>query len=202
MVIFVTSFRITWKKLKMNDKIFISSFLEVKDSSIPGAGFGVFTTQDIPALTIVEQARVKLIHHEVLHHTDLSDTWLNSYSFSWTQEVACLCFGFGCLYNHSNDFNLDYKCIPDPQSLQFMAVRDIKKGEELFIRYFPEANSHYESNWIERTPEERWKKAEDEYLDSLYPDHRLERQPSEYIQRRKKNRVGSLKTMSSLFKKS
>ena len=187
----------------MNDKIFISDFLEVKESTIPNAGFGVFTTSDIPALTPIEQCRVKLLYLSTLSGPALSDTWLASYAFSWTHEVCAIPFGFGCLYNHSTkDYNLDYKCISDPQSIMYMTVRDISAGEELFVRYFAEGQEWYEGNWIEKSPEQKWKDAEDLYLESLEPDHRLIRQPSPRIQARRKNRIGNMKTLSSIYKKS
>ena len=147
--------------------------------------------------------RVMVLHHEVLKDPLVGETWLGTYAFAWTMNTSCVAFGYGSLYNHNVDYNLDYKCIGEPQSMQFMTARKVKAGEELFIRYFAPGNDHFESNWIERSAEERWQEAEQKYeeLSKLEPDQRLVRLPSEYIQSRKKNRIGTLKSMSTICKK-
>ena len=188
----------------MNKSIFISNFLEIKESTIKNAGLGVFTTEYIPMGMIVEQASVQLLHHDMIYARGYEATWLTNYCFAWTTNVMAIAFGFGGLYNHNlEQQNLDYRMIGDPQSIQFIARRPIEEGEELFVRYFARKHESISGHWIDEDPKDAWHKAADEYdLAELQPDARLKGESEIRIEARRKNRMGTLKSMSSLVKKS
>ena len=60
---------------------------------------------------------------------------LSDYVFgSGTETMALLLLGFGMLYNHDADANLEYVEAGDGL-IAFMALRDIEPGEELTIDY-------------------------------------------------------------------
>jgi uncharacterized protein len=60
---------------------------------------------------------------------------LADYLFESTNEGYFLVvLGFGMLYNHSSEPNLDYYQ-DDPSTLEFVAQRRIERGEELTISY-------------------------------------------------------------------
>ena len=54
------------------------------------------------------------------------------YDFSWYQVIA---LGYGSLYNHSDDPNVDYDTYEEANMIVMSAARDIKAGEQLFIAY-------------------------------------------------------------------
>ena len=53
---------------------------------------------------------------------------------STTEGMFLVVLGFGMLYNHSADPNLDY-FQDDPSALEFVAQRRVERGEELTISY-------------------------------------------------------------------
>jgi uncharacterized protein len=60
---------------------------------------------------------------------------LGDYVFGTEDEkVVLLILGFGMLYNHSGDANVEY--VQDaPDTITYVALRDIEAGEELTISY-------------------------------------------------------------------
>ena len=63
----------------------------------------------------------------------------NDYRFNYpTQgeiEELVIPFGYGCIYNHSNDNNAIWKDHPYYKAFQFIAVKDIEPGEEICTYY-------------------------------------------------------------------
>ena len=100
-------------------------------------GRGIFATEDIPSGTIVE--RSPLITFEYGEY--ISKT-LDDYVF-FHGDQKCLCLGMGSLFNHNNGYNIDTKFgsrenfnnSTHPGFLEFIARRDITRGEELCIYY-------------------------------------------------------------------
>ena len=118
---------------------FISHDLEMKDSSIPDAGSGVFAINDIPARTIIEKAPVVIVGRDIFNHlNDLHGirNILCDYPFRWSDGCAAFALGWGGIYNHSFDANVRWGIHDEGyNALTFMTKRDIVAGEELFIRY-------------------------------------------------------------------
>ena len=52
-------------------------------------------------------------------------------------EGAALMLGYGSLYNHSEDPNAEYVYVDD-DTYEFLALRDIRAGEEITISYSDE----------------------------------------------------------------
>ena len=98
-------------------------------------GNGVFTSEPIKANTIVEVSPVI-----VMKHTErklLDQTLLHDYIFEWGtgKKQCCMAMGYVPLYNHSYDSNCEYEMEYENEIIAVRAVRNIGKGEELFINY-------------------------------------------------------------------
>lgn len=101
----------------------------------PDFGRGLFATKDIA----IDQ-RIASFELLVLNERDtelVNKTDLQFYTFKYNETQDCLVLGDGELFNHSDNpnvkFNLvDFDC---RKIMQFVAIKDIKEGEQLFISY-------------------------------------------------------------------
>lgn len=98
-------------------------------------GKGVFTTAFIEKGTVIEIAPVLVMGESDRIHLD--KTRLHDYIFEWEskQQTCCMALGYVPMYNHASPSNCDYDMDFEHQTMSIKAVRDIKKGEELFINY-------------------------------------------------------------------
>ena len=111
----------------------ISSFLFIDKT--PGMGLGVFTSEDIDEGVIVEFSPVIVFTKE--ERSLLDKTLLHDYIFEWgaKKDQCCIGLGYISIYNHSYQSNCEYKMDYEKNTISIVAVRKIKKGEELFINY-------------------------------------------------------------------
>ncbi len=93
-------------------------------------GRGVFATQAIAAGEIVEICPTLEVAD------DAASGRLRDYVFSSNDDdgIAVLPLGYGALYNHSTDANLEH-VEHGPQLIAYVATRDVQAGEELTINY-------------------------------------------------------------------
>jgi uncharacterized protein len=98
-------------------------------------GRGVFTTERIPAKTIIEIAPVIVMQKPDREHID--KTLLHDYIFEWGKEKdkCAMALGLIPIYNHSYKSNCEYYMDFDDDLMMIKTVRVIKKGEELTINY-------------------------------------------------------------------
>ncbi len=108
----------------------------------PGKGRGVFATRAFKKGDTVELAPVIVVPDD--EHPPLVETVLNSYVFGWGDGVA-VCLGFGSIYNHSWHPSIEYLKHLDQSLIEFVALRDIEAGEELFVNY---ASSYPENAYL------------------------------------------------------
>lgn len=111
-------------------------------------GRGVFTSEAIPAGTLIEIAPVIVM--EAADRPHLDKTLLHDYIFEWGKEKCCMALGYVPMYNHSYTSNCDYLMDYDEDVIFIKTVADIEKGGELTINYNGEWND----------PTEIWFKAE------------------------------------------
>lgn len=123
-------------------KWFILPDLEIKESKIPNAGLGVFAINDIPARTIIEKSPVVITSNQIFDYLEQDlipgvRNVLCDYAFGWEAGTWVWPLGWGGIYNHSFDANVKWsKYIEEgSNSLVYTTKRDIKAGEELFVRY-------------------------------------------------------------------
>ena len=111
-------------------------------------GRGVFTSQKLKTGTIIEIAPVIVMDQ---HDRKLLDqTLLHDYIFEWgeQQHQCCMALGYVPVYNHSYKSNCEYEMDYVNELITIKTVRNIKKGEELFINYNGEWNDE-KKLWFE-----------------------------------------------------
>ena len=108
------------------------SNLIIKQSKIKGAGRGVYANKNYKQGEIVETCPMI----EVDINTTPDDHILQDYIFDHItdENKRVLVFGYGSMYNHSDDYNVDYDQTQE-NTMVYTANRDIQKGEELYISY-------------------------------------------------------------------
>ena len=111
----------------------ILSCLYIADS--PGRGRGVFTSEFLPAGSLIEKSPVIVMSgkEKVL----LDQTLLHDYIFLWGKEetACCVALGYVSVYNHDYQSNAEYEMDFTDSIIRITTVREIKSGEEIFINY-------------------------------------------------------------------
>ena len=98
-------------------------------------GRGIFSTEKIPENTVIEISPVLVLSKK--DRKQIEKTILFDYIFEWgdKRKKACIALGYLSLYNHAYNANCDYEMDFDTNLMSIKTVREIKKGEELFINY-------------------------------------------------------------------
>lgn len=101
----------------------------------PIHGWGVFCKETIFCDEIFEECPILTLPIKVGEVSPL----LLDYRFNWPQgdtwqEQVCS-LGFGSLYNHSDSPNAYWRSNIEKKTFQFVAIRDILNGEEIFVWY-------------------------------------------------------------------
>ena len=101
----------------------------------PEKGRGMFSTELIAADTIIEIAPVIVM--PAADRVLLDHTLLHDYIFEWGTDKTqcCMALGMVPIYNHSYESNCEYFMDYSTETIMLKAVRDIEKGEEVFINY-------------------------------------------------------------------
>lgn len=100
-------------------------------------GRGIFATTNIPEGSIIEQS--PYIHIPSKDFEYLQETIIERYWFyvSGRNDKATCAIGLGytSLYNHSKKPNADWIILPKSKTIKVMALRDIRKNQEITINY-------------------------------------------------------------------
>ena len=108
-----------------------SKLIEVRKA--PKKGRGVFASKEIKKDKEIERVPVIVVPEEdVFGYTRTSR--LADYVFNWKKGEFALALGYGSLYNHSFQPNAQY-FIEGRDTQIYVALRDIKAGEEITINY-------------------------------------------------------------------
>ena len=107
-------------------------------------GRGVFSSENLSAGIIIEIAPVIVMSPE--ERLVLDKTHLHDYIFLWGNDETqcCVALGYVSIYNHDYQSNAEYEMDFEANSIRIRTVREIKKGEEIFI--------NYNGNWNDETP--------------------------------------------------
>jgi SET domain-containing protein len=108
-----------------------SEFVSIK--RVKGKGRGVFARKTIPAGTIIERVPVLVVALPVVMGIR-NDPVLTRFCFLRNRNTAGIALGYGSLYNHSFRPNAIYE-ESGSATMQFRALRQIKRGEEITINY-------------------------------------------------------------------
>lgn len=114
-------------------KLLVPTKIEIKES--PGKGYGVFAIDVIEEEEIIEECH--FVSLPIYRGED--SPLLHDYRFCWPMNVSwnqfVIPFGYGCIYNHSNDNNAYWREHPETPAFQFVAKRRILPGEEICTYY-------------------------------------------------------------------
>lgn len=111
-------------------KIYIDKRVEVKKSPLPNGEWGVFANDFIPKGTVIEIARALKLKNS---HLFQKGNVLNDYVFRLNDNESMIAFGFGSLFNHSDNPSIDYEVEKD--RVIYSTIQDIPSGQEIFISY-------------------------------------------------------------------
>ena len=98
-------------------------------------GWGVFTSEPIRKGTLVEESPVVVMDGDARQLLDR--TPLHDYIFEWGEDgrSCCMAMGYLPVYNHACPSNCEYEMDFERGVIAVKAVRDIRRGEELFVNY-------------------------------------------------------------------
>jgi SET domain-containing protein len=111
------------------------------------AGRGVFASVAIKKGELIETCPVIPIpEHDV---AALSESILLTYFyfFGKKRERMVVALGFGSIYNHTDTPNAVYKEHERDLTIDFIALRDIQKGEEITVNYV-QGNNNKSPLWF------------------------------------------------------
>lgn len=132
------------KKLLTSDKVYVSK------SKILNAGRGVFARCDIKKDEIIERCPViEVPKHDT---SNLRESILVTYFFYYgkNKERLLVALGFGSIYNHTYKPNAAYKIKHTEKIIDFIALNDIKKDDEITFNYYNNVKTKNKSPlWFE-----------------------------------------------------
>jgi SET domain-containing protein len=94
----------------------------------PIHGYGVFAAEDLDEGQIIEDCYTLILRNDPRMY--------NNYFFKCEDKVG-LPLGYGCIYNHADEPNVDHDYDPETRFMRFTTLRKIQRGEELFCNYGP-----------------------------------------------------------------
>ncbi|MDB4330126.1 SET domain-containing protein-lysine N-methyltransferase [bacterium] len=94
---------------------------------------GVFSWKEIKKDQLIEIAPVIILSEDEM--MPLYSTLLGSYVFKWWGAKSALALGYGSLFNHSEESNVDFELNYKEKTIEFYTTEKIKKGSQLFIDY-------------------------------------------------------------------
>lgn len=113
--------------------MFVSKVPKIFAQRSPIHGLGVFAGENFFEGEIVEKAPILKL--DIPHENPL----LADYRFWWTESPTIkyyvVALGCGSLYNHSNEPNCKFVCNYQNNTMDFIALKNIKAGEEIFVDY-------------------------------------------------------------------
>jgi len=100
-----------------------------------GKGRGIFAQRKICEGEKIEEAPVVVLPASEIEFLD--KTVLQDYYFVWgeDEEQAAIMLGLCSLCNHSYSPNAIFNLLPERSAIEFIALRDIERGEEITINY-------------------------------------------------------------------
>jgi len=143
-----------WKKSQRTEHIVPPTKVYLALSAIKGAGRGMFASETIEKGELIERCPVITIEKKEVPL--IRDTLLRKYYFmegiNEKSHRAAICLGFGSIYNHSYSPNATYKKYIHEGYIDFIALRSIKKGEEICTNYNHGDPNDTSTLWIDSIP--------------------------------------------------
>lgn len=129
-----------------------SNKIYISQSKIKNADRGVFATEEIKKGDLIESCPI--IKTPEKDYPFLKKTRLRNYYFMWDKnnKKVAICLGFGSIYNHSYEPNATYKKQFKENLIDFIAIKDIKKDEEIRVNYNFGNPNNKSKLWIDSIP--------------------------------------------------
>lgn len=104
-------------------------------SEATGMGRGVFTSESLPADTVVEIAPVIVMRPG--DQAILDKTLLHDYIFEWGEERdrCAVALGYVSVYNHAFESNCEYEMDFEAGTITVRTICAVQAGDQLFINY-------------------------------------------------------------------
>lgn len=116
-----------------NNNILYNSSHIIDKSSLENAGRGVFANKNYKKGEIVETSPYIILDKNTINTENLIQDYVFDHLTDSSKKI--LVFGYGSMYNHSTNYNIDYEPDINNQCMIYIANKDIIKGNELFINY-------------------------------------------------------------------
>lgn len=113
--------------------------VEIRNSK--GKGRGVFATESILAGEVIEVCPILVLPTNPMMDNFILIDYRFSYPCKPKSEMMSdelryvIPLGYGCIYNHSDQNNAIWRQHSEYEALEFYAIRDISKNEEICTRY-------------------------------------------------------------------
>ncbi|HEY4481505.1 MAG TPA: SET domain-containing protein-lysine N-methyltransferase [Candidatus Brocadiaceae bacterium] len=117
------------KGLAASKKIFVAK------SKIPDSGRGVFAKVNIKKGGLIEKCPIVEIPEQDTALLNESILVTYFFYFGTKKEKAAVALGFGSIYNHTRTPNAVYKIKEKEGVIDFIALKDIKKDDEITVDY-------------------------------------------------------------------
>jgi uncharacterized protein len=106
--------------------------IEIKKSRY---GRGIFASRTIQKGELIHQAPVIVCPGD--QYKKLKKTVLRNYYFNWGENYdhVAIALGYGSLFNHSYSPNAMFENNLKEETVDFIALKRIKAGEEIFVNY-------------------------------------------------------------------
>ncbi len=111
----------------------VATKVEVKESPIHG--MGVFAIEEIKAGEVIEECHLISLPFKPGEQSFFLYDYKFNYPAEGKVEEYVLPLGNGCIYNHSDDNNAYWRNHSEYKAFQFVAIKDIKPGEEICTYY-------------------------------------------------------------------
>lgn len=133
-------------------EIKIPTKIVVKESEISDAGRGIFATSDIGGGELIERCPIIFLT-ENDYPLAKRTTLLNYYFLNEPENRSAIALGYGSLYNHSYEPNATYQKHLEDGHIDFVAIKDIKTGDEITVNYNYGNPDDKKKLWIPEIPE-------------------------------------------------
>lgn len=105
-------------------------------SQSPIHGYGIFANTFIKQGELIEECPILDLGAKPGEPCNI----LNDYRFNWPYgstewEKQVVAWGWGSLYNHSNDPNASWRSNHERNTFEFYAIKDIKPFKEILVFY-------------------------------------------------------------------
>jgi hypothetical protein len=122
-----------WMEIKGMNKKSMNIPVYVSISHILNGIRCIRAARDIKKDELIESSPIILIPRD--EQDDMDDMVLSSYTYDWNNTHGAFILGYCLLTNHSYTPNIIYTRDFEMLQMNYYALRDIKKDEELFVNY-------------------------------------------------------------------